>query len=143
MDLMSERSSEMDDKKLLEKRKKEKFAYLLGILTQFLWALNGVQMKTFRRYFPDYYTDHTVLFWRLFIVVIIGYSACKYKRVHIQSLSELKHLNWFLCRNATGYFFIFCWLRTYLYFRVSTISVIGGTVPLVVIVLSVLLLGES
>ncbi len=143
MDLMSERSSEMDDKKLLEKRKKEKFAYLLGILTQFLWALNGVQMKTFRRYFPDYYTDHHVLFWRLFIVVIIGYSACKYKRVHIQSLSELKHLNWFLCRNATGYFFIFCWLRTYLYFRVSTISVIGGTVPLVVIVLSVLLLGEK
>ena len=53
MDLMSERSSQMDDEKLLEKRKKEKFAYLLGIVTQFLWALNGVQMKTFRRYFPD------------------------------------------------------------------------------------------
>ena len=143
MDLMSERSSEMDDQKLLAKRKNEKFAILLGIFAQFLWALNGVQMKTFRRYFPDSYTDHSVLFWRMFVVILIGYSLCKYKRVHIQSMSELKHLKWFLCRNATGYIFINCWLQTFLYFRVSTISVIGGTVPLVVIILSVFLIGEK
>ena len=133
----------MDDEKLLAKRKKERFAYLIGILAQFFWALNGVQMKTYRRYFPENYTDHSIIFYRMLVVVIIGYSICKYKNIHIQTLSELKHLKWFLVRNATGYIFIFCWIKTYLYFRVSTISVIGGTVPLVVIIASVCILNEK
>ena len=143
MDLISERSSEMDDEQLLKKRKNERFVYILGIFTQSLWALNGIQMKTYRTLFPECYSDHSVLFWRLFVVVVIGYCACKYKRVHIQTLSELKHLKWFICRNMTGYFFFLFWIRSYLYFRVSTISVLGGTVPLIVIIISVLLLGEK
>ena len=46
MDLISERSSKMNDEDLIKKRKNERFAYILGIVTQFLWALNGVQMKS-------------------------------------------------------------------------------------------------
>lgn len=46
MDLKSEGSSEMNDEDLIKKRKNERFAYILGIVTQFLWALNGVQMKS-------------------------------------------------------------------------------------------------
>ena len=125
------------------KRKNEKFAYILAIITQVLWALNGVQMKTFRNFFPDYYSDNTVLFWRMFLVTIFGYSVCKYKKVHIQSHSELKHLYWFLMRNATAYIFIICWIKMYKYFRVSTISVIGGVTPLIIIILSVFLLSEK
>ena len=112
-------------------------------MTQFLWALNGVQMKTFRKYFPECYSDNTVLFWRMFIVVIIGYTICKYNNIHIQRHSELKHLYWFLCRNATAYIFIICWIKMYSYFRVSTISVIGGVTPLIIIILSVFLLKEK
>ena len=140
---MSERSSDLDDEKLLEKRNNERFAYLLGIFVQFLWALNGIQMKTFRIYFPECYSDNGVLFYRMFIVTIIGYCVCKYKNVHIQRLSELKHLKYFLYRNGTAYIFIICWIKMYSYFRVSTISVIGGTSPLVIIILSVFLLGEK
>lgn len=143
MDLISERSSNMNTEQLLERRNNERFAYILTIMSQFLWALNGVQMKTFRKYFPEYYSDNTVLFWRMFIVTIIGYFICKYKNIHIQKHSELKHLYWFLLRNATAYIFIICWIKMYSYFRVSTISVIGGINPLVIIILSVLLLKEK
>lgn len=143
MDLISERSSNMDTEQLLNRRKNEKFAYTLCIITQFLWALNGVQMKTFRKYFPECYSDNTVLFWRMFIVTIIGYCVCKYSRIHIQRHSELKHLNWFLLRNGTAYIFIICWIKMYSYFRVSTITVIGGVTPFLIIILSVILLKEK
>ena len=142
-DLMSERSSDMDDEKLLAKRKNERFAYILGMFTQVLWALNGVQIKTFRRYFPEEYSDNSVLFWRMFIVAILGYFICKYKRVHIITLSEQKHLKWFLLRNATAFIFISCWIKMYSYFRVSTISVICGTQPLIIIIFSVFFIGEK
>ena len=48
MDLMSERSSAMNTEELIKKRKNERFAYILGIIAQLLWALNGVQIKTFK-----------------------------------------------------------------------------------------------
>ena len=142
-DLISERSSNMDDERLLLKRKNERYAYLLGMFTQILWAFNSVQIKTFRRYFPEDYSDNSALFWRMLIVTILGYIICKYRNIHIQSISELKHLKWFLCRNATAYIFIMCWIKMYSYFRVSTISVVCGTSPLVIILLSVLLINEK
>ena len=104
----------MNDEDLLKKRRNERFAYLLGILTQFLWAINGVQMKTFRIYFPDEFTDNSILFWRMFPVAITAYIVCKYNNVHIQTFSELKHLNYFLLRNATSYFFIISWVKMYI-----------------------------
>ena len=143
MDLISERSSNMDTEQLINKRKNERFAYILAIICQFLWALNGVQMKTFRIFFPEIYSDNTVLFWRMLLATIIGYSFCKYKGVHIQRHSELKHLNWFLLRNATGYIFIICWIKMYSYFRVSTVTVIGGVTPFLIIILSVFFLKEK
>ena len=142
-DLISERSSNMDDAKLLEKRRNERYAYILGMFTQALWAFNGVQIKTFRRYFPEYYSDNSVLFWRMFIVAVLGYCICKYKNIYIKRLTEQKNVKWFLFRNGTAYIFITCWIKMYSYFRVSTISVVGGTAPLVIIILSVFLIGEK
>ena len=143
MDLISERSSALDNAELIKKRQNERFAYILGIFTQFLWAVNGVQMKTFRLYFPNNYTDNSVMFWRMLPPCIIGYIICKYTNIHIQSFSELKHLNWFLCRNALAYLFIIAWIKMYSYFRVSTITVIGGTTPILIIIISVFLIGEK
>ena len=100
-------------------------------------------MKTFRLYFPNNYTDNSVMFWRMLPPCIIGYIICKYTNIHIQSFSELKHLNWFLCRNALAYLFIIAWLKMYSYFRVSTITVIGGTTPFLIIIISVFLIGEK
>ena len=110
MDLMSERSSAMNTEELIKKRKNERFAYILGIIANLLWALNGVQIKTFRIYFPDTYTDNSILFWRMFPVTVMGYIICKYYNIHIQTFSELKHLKWFLCRNALAYLFIIAWI---------------------------------
>ena len=143
MDLMSERSSAMNTEALIKKRKNERFAYILGIIANFLWALNGVQIKTFRTYFPDTYTDNSILFWRMFPVTVMGYIICKYYNIHIQTFSELKHLKWFLCRNALAYLFIIAWIKMYSYFRVSTITVIGGTTPILIIIISVFLIGEK
>ncbi len=142
-DLISERSSNMDDVKLLEKRKNERFAYILGMFTQVLWALNGVQIKTFRRYFPECYSDNSVLFWRMFIVAILGYCICKYRNIYIKKLWEQKNIKWFLFRNGTAFIFITCWIKMYSYFRVSTISVVCGSSPLIIIILSVFLIGEK
>ena len=61
----------MDKEKLIIKRRNERFAYLLGIFTNFLWAINGVQMKTFRLFFPNDYNDNNILFWRMLPVVTI------------------------------------------------------------------------
>ena len=143
MDLISERSSNMNTEQLLNRRKNEQFAYTLAIICQLLWAFNGVQMKTFRRYFPEVYSENTVLFWRMFTASIIGYSICKYNNIHIQRHSELKHLNWFLLRNATAYIFIICWIKMYSYFRVSTITVLGGVTPFLIIILSIFFLKEK
>ena len=143
MDLMSVKSSELNKEELIKKRQNERFAFILGIFTQFLWAVNGVQMKTFRLYFPNNYTDNSVMFWRMLPPCIIGYIICKYTNIHIQSFSELKHLNWFLCRNALAYLFIIAWIKMYSYFRVSTITVIGGTTPILIIIISVFLIGEK
>jgi len=143
MDLMSVKSSELNKEELIKKRQNERFAFILGIFTQFLWAVNGVQMKTFRIYFPNNYTDNSVMFWRMLPPCIIGYIICKYTNIHIQSFSELKHLNWFLCRNALAYLFIIAWIKMYSYFRVSTITVIGGTTPILIIIISVFLIGEK
>ena len=143
MDLASERSSNLNTEQLIQKRKDERFAYIIAIICQGLWALNGVQMKTFRKYFPEIYSDNTVLFWRMFIVAVLGFCVCKYKNIHIQSHSEIKHLNWFFLRNATAYIFIISWIKMYSYFRVSTITVIGGICPLIIILLSVFILRDK
>lgn len=143
MDLESERSSNLNTEELIKKRKDERFAYIISIICQLLWALNGVQMKTFRIYFPEIYSDNTVLFWRMFIVAVMAFCFCKYRNIHIQKHSEIKHLNWFLLRNATAYIFIISWIKMYSYFRVSTITVIGSITPIIIILLSVFILRDK
>ena len=142
MDKMSERSSNLDDEQLARKRGRERIAYILCIIAQLLWAINGIQMKSYRVIYPEYFTDNNVLFWRMLVVMILGYVFCKIKNIHIQGYNEIKHMKWFLIRNATAYIFILCWIKMYLFFRVSTITVIGGTTPIIVIFLSIFILGD-
>ena len=46
-DIYSVDSSILNDEMLAEKRKNERFAYVVGILSQFIWALNSIQLKTY------------------------------------------------------------------------------------------------
>ena len=140
---ISKTISLINEEEFTKKRKNENFAYFIGVLSQFFWGLNVVQMKTFIKYFPDCYSDNSVLFWRMSTTTLIGYCLCKYKNIHIQRFVEINNKKWFLLRNATAYIYITCWVRMYSYFRVSTLSIIGSTAPLLIIILSTLLIGEK
>ena len=139
-DFISERSSNLDIEKLIIKRKNERFAYLLGIFIQFLWAINNVQIKHIN--FIDFNSINNFIIFRMTSVMLIGLIICKIKKIKIYNF-KIKNLNWFLLRNLTGYIFIMCWIKMFSYFRVSTISVVGSTAPLIIILLSVLLINEK
>ena len=62
MDKMSERSSNLDDEQLARKRGRERIAYILCIIAQLLWAINGIQMKSYRVIYPD--NHHTLCTYR-------------------------------------------------------------------------------
>ena len=47
------KSSLLTDEMLLQRRKKEKYALILGLISQFLWALNSIQLKTYRVYYTN------------------------------------------------------------------------------------------
>ena len=87
---MSDASSIMSEGKFKQKIKNERFAYLLGVFTQFLWALNSYQMKTFNPMFPECFSMNTVMVWRSIPVMLIGYFRCKYNRIRITPHSEVK-----------------------------------------------------
>ena len=140
-DLISERSSNLDIEKLIIKRKNEKFTYLLEILIQFLWAVINVQIKTILIYFPKSFSINNFIFLRMVLVMLIGYLICKIKKINFK---ENENINWFLLRYFTGYIYILSWIYMFLYFRVSTISVLGSTTaPLIIMFLPLFLINEE
>ena len=143
MNIEESKINSLIDEELIKIRKNERFAYFIGIMSQFFWGCNVVQMKTFIKYFPECYSDNSALFWRMLTIALIGFILCKYRKINILRFSEIKNKKWFLLRNATSYIYITCWIKMYSYFRVSTISVIGSTAPLLIIILSALLIKEK
>ena len=140
---MSDASSLLSEGKIIQKRKNERFAYLLGVFTQFLWALNSYQMKTYHPMFPECFSMNTVIFWRSIPVMLIGYFLCKYRRLRITPHSEVKHLFWFYMRHFGNYFCVMLNLTVLSYFRLSTSRVFFCCQPIVVILLSIIVLNEK
>ena len=140
---MSEESSLLSDDKYLEKKRNERFAYLLGIFTQFLWALNSFQMKTYNPSFPECFSNNSVILWRSIPVMVIGYCLCKYRNIRITPHREVKHLFWFYVRHFGNYFCVILNLTVLSYFRLSTSRVFFCCQPIVVIFLSIVLLNEK
>ena len=53
--------NEEEHKKL---RKKERKAYIYGIIAQIIWSLNSIQLKTYKQLFPKSYgTNNLILFY--------------------------------------------------------------------------------
>ena len=140
--LASEHSSMLDSEKLALKRKNENFAYTLGILTQLVWSINGLQLKTFQPYYLDTFSNNSAVFWRSLPLAPLAYYICKKNRIHITTHSEVKHIVWFYFRNLGNYVTISLGIKLFSYFRLSTGTVITGCTPLLVIIFSVLFLGE-
>ena len=142
-DFLSVSSSKLDSETLAKKRKYENYAYILGIFTQIVWAINNLQLKTFQAYYIDVFTNNSAVFWRSLPLPIIAYVICKKNNIRITKHSEVKHMIWFLFRNFGNYLTISLGIKLFSYFRLSTGSVISGCAPIFVILLSVMFLGEK
>ena len=141
--IYSVKSSELNDEMLAIRRSKEKIGYGLGILAQFIWALNAIQLKTYQPNFPEAFSNNSLVFWRSLPIWILGYIICKYKNIKIKPEKEIKHKFWFYMRSAGNYLGIYLWIKVLSYFRVSTSQVIASFYPIIVIILSVIILHET
>ena len=73
-DIYSISSSQLNDEMLKEKRRKEKIGAVIGIIAQFIWAINSIQLKTYKTFFPDDFSNNSLVFWRsLREVFLFGY----------------------------------------------------------------------
>ena len=140
---MSEKSSLLNDDELNQKRKNERFAYILGIFTQLVWSINGLQLKSIQPNFPESYSLNSIIFWRCLPVIVISYIECYYKGIRITPHREIKHIVWFYFRSLGNYFFVLLNITVLSYFRLSTSRVFLSCQPLVTIFLSIIFLSET
>ena len=100
-------SSLLNEEQLRDKRRRERFGYIIGILSQFVWALNSVQIKTYEPWFPKVFSNNSLLLWRSLPIWILGYFFCKTKGIRIVPLNEIKYKFWFFFRSFGNYFGVF------------------------------------
>ena len=142
-DIYSIASSKLDEEMLREKRRKERIGTVIGVISQFIWAINSIQLKTYKTFFPNDFSNNSLVFWRSLPIWVLGYIFCRQKGIRIKPLSAIKHKFWFVSRSFGNYVSIFLWIKILSYFRVSTSQVIAGCYPVLVIFLSILILHES
>jgi len=142
-DIYSVSSSKLDEEMLKDKRRKERIGTIIGVISQFIWAINSIQLKTYKTFFPNDFSNNSLVFWRSLPIWVLGYIFCRQKGVRIKPLSAIKHKFWFVSRSFGNYVSIFLWIKILSYFRVSTSQVIAGCYPVLVIFLSILILHET
>ena len=142
-DIYSVSSSKMNDEMLKEKRRKERIGAIIGLISQFIWAINSIQLKTYKTFFPDDFSNNSLVFWRSLPIWFLGYFFCRQKKIRIKPLSAIKHKFWFVTRSFGNYVGIYLWIKILSYFRVSTSQVIAGCYPVLVIFLSIIILHET
>ena len=142
-DLYSVDSSKLNDEMLATKRKNERYATIIGVISQFVWAINSIQLKTYPQFFPKEFSNNSLVFWRSVPIWGLGYFFCKQKNIRIRPLSAIKYKFWFIMRSFGNYVSIFLWIKILTYFRVSTSQVIAGCYPILVIFMSIFILHEK
>ena len=141
--IYSIKSGDLTEEQLKSKRQKERIAYIIGIISQFVWALNSIQIKTYEPWFPGTFSNNSLLLWRSLPIWILGFYFCKKKNIRIKPVSEIKYKFWFFFRSFGNYIGVYLWVRMFSYLRVSTGQVITNCFPVVVIFLSILILHET
>ena len=142
-DLSSVNSELLSDELKQKKRRNERIAYIYGIISQFLWAVVSIQIKTMITFFPNDYTLNTIAFFRCFPLGVVGYYLCKKKNIRIHRWNDITYKFWFLVRNAGFYALVVLWVVMNIYFRVSTCQCIVNCNPVLVLVISAILLNEK
>ena len=140
---LSVKSSLLNSEMLGVRRAKEKKALLYGVFAQFVWAINAIQLKTYRQYFPEAFSNNSLAFWRSIPIWALGYYFAKKNGKEITPHSQIKHKLWFFSRSLGNYLGIILWIVFMSYFRVSTCQCICSCSPVIVIFLSILLLKET
>ena len=141
--IYSVKSSDLNEEELQEKRRNERYAYIIGILSQLVWALNSIQIKTYEPWFPYDFSNNSLLLWRSLPIWILGYYFCKKKNIYIVPVSKIKYKFWFFFRSFGNYIGVYLWVRMFSYLRVSTGQVITNCFPVLVIFLSIIILHET
>jgi drug/metabolite transporter (DMT)-like permease len=142
-DLSSVNTELLSDELKLEKRRKERIAYIYGIISQFLWAIVSIQIKTMITFFPNTYTINSIAFYRTFPLAVAGYYLCKKKNIRIHRWNDIQHKFWFIIRNTGFYAMVVLWVVMNIYFRVSTCQCIANCHPVLVLIISSFLLNEK
>ena len=142
-DLASINTELLTNELKIEKRKRERLAYIYGVISQFLWAIVSIQIKTMITFFPNVYTLNTIAFYRTFPLGLAGYFLCKRKNIKIHQWNEIKYKFWFLLRNTGFYGMVVLWVVMNIYFRVSTCQCIVNCNPFLVLLISTILLNEK
>ena len=142
-DLSSINTELLSEELKKEKRKKEYIAYIYGVISQFMWAVNNIQIKTMITFFPDTFTLNTIAFYRNLPLIFAGYYACKKKNIRIHTWNDIHRKFWFLVRHFGFYLMIVLWVVMNIYFRVSTCQCIVNCNPVIILIISSFLLNEK
>ena len=142
-DLASINTELLSEELKKEKRKREYIAYIYGVISQFMWAVNNIQIKTMITFFPDTFTLNTIAFYRNLPLIFIGYYFCKRKNIQIHTWNNIQRKFWFLVRHFGFYLMIVLWVVMNIYFRVSTCQCIVNCNPVIVLIISSFLLNEK
>ena len=142
-DLASINTELLSEELKKEKRKREYIAYIYGVISQFMWAVNNIQIKTMITFFPDTFTLNTIAFYRNLPLIFIGYYFCKRKNIQIHTYSNIQRKFWFLVRHCGFYLMIVLWVVMNIFFRVSTYQCIVNCNPVIVLIISSFLLNEK
>ena len=142
-DLSSINTELLSEELKKEKRKKEYIAYIYGVISQFMWAVNNIQIKTMITFFPDTFTLNTIAFYRNLPLIFVGYYACKKKNIRIHTWNDIHRKFWFLIRHFGFYLMIVLWVVMNIFFRVSTCQCIVNCNPVIILIISSFLLNEK
>ncbi len=124
-------------------RKRDIYAFITAVISQFFWAMSNIQLKTYKIFFPEHFSIQNLIFWRSLSILVIGYIMVKKKNIEITPLSQVKSKFWFYLRNIGNYVFIILWILELTYFRVSTCQCFANCSPIVVLFLSLFILHEQ
>ena len=124
-------------------RKKELHAYILYVVNQFIWAIQGLQLKSFFSFFSKEYDINSFVFYRHLGLSILGYLSIYRKKINLKYPWQIEHRIWFYIRNIGIYICIRTWMDSLEIFRLSTCQILGGLGPFLTIIFSIIFLKEK
>lgn len=141
-DIISLQDSLLDEQLLQEKKKKFNYGFIMNIITQFLWAIVGIQLKTYQIFFQEYFSINSIIFWRSIMIAFLGYLMCIKKKQKIIKIKKIKYKKWFFMREFGNYFVLIIFIYLLSTFRVSTVQCILACHPLIILLFSIFIIEE-